>query len=76
VNLPNSITLIRIFSIPLLIWILSTNHFSSEHGAKELLASAIFVAASMTDGIDGYLARKRGQITTRAFSSIPWPTNF
>ncbi len=63
-NLPNSITLIRICSIPLLIWILSSNHFSSEHGAKELLASAIFIAASMTDGIDGYLARKRGQITT------------
>jgi CDP-diacylglycerol--glycerol-3-phosphate 3-phosphatidyltransferase len=64
VNLPNSITLIRICSIPLLIWILSSNRFSSEHGAKELLASAIFIAASMTDGIDGYLARKRGQITT------------
>jgi CDP-diacylglycerol--glycerol-3-phosphate 3-phosphatidyltransferase len=56
VNLPNSITLIRICSIPLLVWILSSNHFSSEHGAKELLASAIFIAASMTDGIDGYLA--------------------
>ena len=27
VNLPNSITLTRIFSIPLLIWLLSTNHF-------------------------------------------------
>jgi CDP-diacylglycerol---glycerol-3-phosphate 3-phosphatidyltransferase len=64
VNLPNSITLIRICSIPLLIWILSTNYFTSDHGAKELIASAIFIAASMTDGIDGYLARKRGQITT------------
>jgi CDP-diacylglycerol--glycerol-3-phosphate 3-phosphatidyltransferase len=64
VNLPNSITLIRICSIPLLVWILSSSHFSSENGVKELLASAIFIAASMTDGIDGYLARKRGQITT------------
>jgi CDP-diacylglycerol---glycerol-3-phosphate 3-phosphatidyltransferase len=64
VNLPNSITLIRIFSIPLLIWILSSARFSSLHGEKELLASALFIAASMTDGIDGYLARKRGQITT------------
>ncbi|MGA8764703.1 MAG: CDP-diacylglycerol--glycerol-3-phosphate 3-phosphatidyltransferase [Candidatus Sulfotelmatobacter sp.] len=62
-NLPNSITLIRIFSIPLLIWILSSSHFSSQSGEKELLASALFIAASMTDGIDGYLARKRGQIT-------------
>jgi CDP-diacylglycerol--glycerol-3-phosphate 3-phosphatidyltransferase len=64
VNLPNSITLIRICSIPLFIWILSSSHFSSAHGVKELLASAIFIAASMTDGIDGYLARKRDQVTT------------
>jgi CDP-diacylglycerol--glycerol-3-phosphate 3-phosphatidyltransferase len=63
-NLPNSITLTRIFSIPLLIWILSTNRFPSTNGEKELLASALFIAASITDGIDGYLARKRGQITT------------
>ena len=64
VNLPNSITLTRIFSIPLLIWILSTNRFANVGGEQELLASALFIAASITDGIDGYLARKRGQITT------------
>src|SRR2546422_3208877 len=64
VNLPNSITLSRIFSIPLLIWILSTNRFHTMDGEKELLASGLFIAASITDGIDGYLARKRGQITT------------
>ncbi len=63
-NLPNSITLTRIFSIPLLIWILSTSRFPSSTAEKELLASALFIAASITDGIDGYLARKRGQITT------------
>ncbi len=63
-NLPNSITLTRIFSIPALIWILSTNRFNNTGGEKELLASALFIAASITDGIDGYLARKRGQITT------------
>jgi CDP-diacylglycerol--glycerol-3-phosphate 3-phosphatidyltransferase len=64
VNLPNSITLTRIFSVPLLIWILSTNRFQTTAGEKELLASALFIVASITDGIDGYLARKRGQITT------------
>lgn len=64
VNLPNSITLIRILSIPLLIWILSSPRFSSANGEKELLASFVFIAAAMTDGIDGYLARRRGQITT------------
>ncbi|MBI1740129.1 MAG: CDP-diacylglycerol--glycerol-3-phosphate 3-phosphatidyltransferase [Acidobacteriales bacterium] len=63
-NLPNYITLTRIASIPLLIWILSSSRFSSEQGEKELLASTVFILASITDGIDGYLARKRGQITT------------
>jgi len=64
VNLPNYITLSRIFSIPLLMWILLSSRFTSAHGEKELLASAIFIVASITDGIDGYLARRRGQITT------------
>jgi CDP-diacylglycerol---glycerol-3-phosphate 3-phosphatidyltransferase len=64
VNLPNSITLTRIASIPLLIWLLSTSRFENTKGEQELLASALFIAASITDGIDGYLARKRGQITT------------
>ena len=63
-NLPNYITLSRIFSIPLLIWILLTHRIGSLHGEKELLASAVFILASITDGLDGYLARKRGQVTT------------
>src|SRR5436305_8549723 len=64
VNLPNSITLIRICMIPLLMWVLSTSRLSSANGEKEILASALFIAASITDGIDGYIARRRGQITT------------
>jgi CDP-diacylglycerol---glycerol-3-phosphate 3-phosphatidyltransferase len=64
VNLPNYITLSRIFSIPLLMWILSTNRLHAINGEQELLAAMLFIAASITDGIDGYLARRRGQITT------------
>src|SRR5579872_5938353 len=64
VNLPNYITLTRICSIPLFMWVLSSSRFSSVNGEKELLASALFIAASITDGIDGYIARRRGQITT------------
>src|ERR1051325_8621230 len=64
VNLPNSITLIRIASIPLLMWILSSARFATVNGERELLASAVFIAAAMTDGIDGYLARRREQVTT------------
>ena len=63
-NLPTYITLTRIFSIPVLIWMLSSNRFSSTNGDRELLASFIFIAASLTDAIDGYLARRRAQVTT------------
>jgi CDP-diacylglycerol--glycerol-3-phosphate 3-phosphatidyltransferase len=64
VNLPNYITLTRILSIPVLIWVLSSSHFSSSNGDRELIASFLFIAASLTDAIDGYLARKRAQVTT------------
>ena len=63
-NLPNSITLSRIAMVPLLIWVLSSHQFAGTHGERELLASGIFILASITDGLDGYLARKRQQITT------------
>ena len=63
-NLPNSITLSRIAMIPLLLWMLSTHFPWQGHGEQELSASVLFVLASITDGLDGYLARKRAQITT------------
>jgi CDP-diacylglycerol--glycerol-3-phosphate 3-phosphatidyltransferase len=64
VNLPNYITFTRIFSVPVLIWILSSKLFAGPNGHREIIASALFIAASITDAVDGYLARKRGQITT------------
>ena len=65
VNLPNSITMSRIFSVPLLIWMLSP-HFphGGWHGEQEILTSLFFILVSISDGVDGYLARRRGQITT------------
>jgi CDP-diacylglycerol--glycerol-3-phosphate 3-phosphatidyltransferase len=70
-NLPNSITMSRIAAIPLLIWILSPAFPFQGHGQaglaggqQEIIASLVFIAASITDGLDGYLARRRGQITT------------
>jgi CDP-diacylglycerol--glycerol-3-phosphate 3-phosphatidyltransferase len=64
-NLPNSITLSRIATVPLLIWMLSPAYpFHDGRGQQELAASAVFILAMITDGLDGYLARRRGQITT------------
>ena len=67
-NLPNYITLSRIAAIPLIIWVLTTPYFSGKSAKEEtlrvVLASGIFILASITDGLDGYLARRRGQITT------------
>ena len=64
-NLPNSITMSRIASVPLLIWFLSPHSpFNGRNGEQEIAASSIFILASITDGLDGYLARKRQQITT------------
>ena len=57
VNLPNALTLVRIFAVPLLVALLMTKDHM-------LIAALIFLAASLTDLLDGYLARKRGQITT------------
>ncbi|HEY3131136.1 MAG TPA: CDP-diacylglycerol--glycerol-3-phosphate 3-phosphatidyltransferase [Acidobacteriota bacterium] len=59
-NLPNSLTISRIFIIPLLVAILLTG--SIQH--RELWGGLLFVAASITDWLDGYLARKRNQVTT------------
>jgi CDP-diacylglycerol--glycerol-3-phosphate 3-phosphatidyltransferase len=65
VNLPNSLTLARIVLVPLLVVVLLTKFRPSElFGiSKELLAAAIFGIASLTDWADGYLARRRKQVT-------------
>ncbi|MFQ5927282.1 MAG: CDP-diacylglycerol--glycerol-3-phosphate 3-phosphatidyltransferase [Terriglobia bacterium] len=58
-NLPNSLTLVRIFLIPLLVVVLLTRVENFD-----LWAIAILFGAALTDWLDGYLARKRAQVTT------------
>jgi CDP-diacylglycerol--glycerol-3-phosphate 3-phosphatidyltransferase len=65
-NLPNSLTVVRIFLVPLLVVVLLTK-FEGRlilGVRKELVGAAIFGLASLTDWLDGYLARRRKQITT------------
>src|SRR5262245_33842720 len=45
-------------------WILTTSYFNGRGTLRVVLASAIFILASITDGLDAYLARRRWQITT------------
>jgi CDP-diacylglycerol--glycerol-3-phosphate 3-phosphatidyltransferase len=64
-NLPNALTITRIFLVPLLVVVLLTQ-FEGRNilgVAPEIVGAAIFGLASLTDWADGYLARRRKQIT-------------
>jgi CDP-diacylglycerol--glycerol-3-phosphate 3-phosphatidyltransferase len=64
-NLPNSITLARMFLVPILVVVLLTEFEGRRILGipKELVGAAIFGLASITDWLDGYLARRRRQVT-------------
>ena len=59
-NLPNLLTVLRILLVPVLVVALLS------HGGEtsDVLAAVVFAAASVTDALDGWLARTRAQITT------------
>lgn len=58
-NLANKVTLARIFLVPIFMLILLTR--IPKYG--DYLAALIFIIAASTDGLDGYIARSRKQIT-------------
>ena len=64
-NLPNSLTVTRIFLVPLLVVVLLTKFEGRQIVGvpNEIVGAAIFLIASLTDWADGYLARRRKQIT-------------
>jgi CDP-diacylglycerol--glycerol-3-phosphate 3-phosphatidyltransferase len=59
-NLPNALTIVRIFLIPFVVVVLLTKQMN--HWA--IWGSGLFLAAALTDLLDGYLARRRRQVTT------------
>jgi CDP-diacylglycerol--glycerol-3-phosphate 3-phosphatidyltransferase len=67
-NLPNSLTILRIFFVPLLVAALVQENVVLRLGSlqitNEWLALAIFLSAAATDLLDGYLARRWKQVTT------------
>jgi CDP-diacylglycerol--glycerol-3-phosphate 3-phosphatidyltransferase len=58
VNLPNALTLLRIFLVPVLVVALLTRA-----DGHVFLGTAIFGLAVLTDYLDGYLARRRNEVT-------------
>ncbi len=59
VNLPNLVTIGRILLIPVFVVL-----FAEPTPLRSLVAACVFVVAAVTDLLDGYLARRRGQVTS------------
>lgn len=59
VNVPNVLTVFRILLVPVLVVALL-----DETPNGDLLAAAVFAIASLTDAVDGYIARSRNLVTT------------
>lgn len=57
-NLPNILSLTRILLVPLLVAVLLT-----KFEGKEFVGLGVFLVASLTDFLDGFIARRRGLIT-------------
>jgi CDP-diacylglycerol--glycerol-3-phosphate 3-phosphatidyltransferase len=58
-NLPNVLTLLRVVLVPVMLAALL-----SDSGSGDVIAAIVFAIASITDFLDGYLARSRGLVTT------------
>jgi CDP-diacylglycerol--glycerol-3-phosphate 3-phosphatidyltransferase len=58
-NLPNTLTVLRILLVPVVVVALL-----DETPNGDAIAAAVFALAALTDGLDGWIARSRGSITT------------
>src|SRR5438093_7185848 len=71
-NLPNALTLTRIFLVPFLVGVLLVDEGALGGNpevvmrltVREILGVALFLGASLTDWLDGWFARRRHQVTT------------
>jgi CDP-diacylglycerol---glycerol-3-phosphate 3-phosphatidyltransferase len=60
-NLPNALTIARIFLVPIVVAVLLAREIGTWWA---FWGASLFLAAALTDLLDGYLARKRKQVTT------------
>jgi len=66
INLPTWITIGRIFLTPVLVVVLMTRTTALEHlnVSWQIIGVGVFLLASLTDWLDGWLARRRNEVTT------------
>ena len=64
-NLPNKLTMMRVVLVPIFMIFAAVSHYGTAdfHAAYMLIAGVIFAIASITDFLDGYLARKNHLVT-------------
>ena len=62
VNLPNALTVLRVLCVPVLALLLAADN--GEYGPARDAAAIVFVLASVTDFMDGAIARRYGLVTT------------
>lgn len=64
-NLPNRLTLLRVLLVPVFMVFAALAHFGRPdfNPVFSLIAGVVFAAASLTDFLDGYLARRQGLVT-------------
>jgi CDP-diacylglycerol--glycerol-3-phosphate 3-phosphatidyltransferase len=58
-NIPNALTMLRIVAVPVVVVALL-----AEVPDGDLIAGVVFALAALTDGLDGYIARRRDSVTT------------
>ena len=65
-NLPNKLTVFRMILVPIFVLIayLPIENYVVGFSVKFLLLDLVFIIASITDQLDGYIARKTNQVTT------------
>ncbi|MBR5155986.1 MAG: CDP-diacylglycerol--glycerol-3-phosphate 3-phosphatidyltransferase [Clostridia bacterium] len=55
-NTPNKLTMLRVIMVPIFIWAITSGFY--------IVSIIVFALASLTDQLDGYIARKNNQVTT------------
>jgi len=61
-NVPNALTILRLCLVPIFAWLLLRD--GGDDQTSRVWAAVVFLGASLTDLVDGEIARRQGQVTT------------